>query len=168
VVNWLFPEHLMERRSAMKQNLITAVIGFGLGVGVVCSQTLSDIPSHRLSQKERFLLGSSSDMRLFLCDYTTLSNRISRQVCLVDSIHPTNTSNTVYTREIPVGSGVPLRQVLKDAKMDYSARQPRIFSENTIRQAPVFKKWDDPEAIQFRETLIHPGDLVILTFTREW
>ncbi len=151
----------------MKTKLTIVAGGLVLCSCVLLSQPILDFPSQRLSQPVKFLLVSTDDMRLFISAYATLNHRIARGVCLIDCIYPTNLHGAPVIFEVPVAAGMPLQDALKKVGGHLGGRQVRVFQQNRIEQAPILKRWDDPEAVKFRELVLSPGDVVVLTITGE-
>ena len=152
----------------MKKYSIVVIISSVLSAGLLFSQAVRDFPSQRLSKPQQFLLVSTEDMRTFLCERSTLSNRIARHVCLIDRVHVPGPKDVSLVQEVAVEEGMSLEQLLRKVNLYETGSQIRLFTQNSIQQSPILKRWDDPEAARFRATRIVPGDIVVLTRTREW
>ncbi len=86
---------------------------------------------------------------------------------MIDCIYPTNLHGAPVIFEVPVAAGMPLQDALKKVGGHLGGRQVRVFQQNRIEQAPILKRWDVPEAVKFRELVLSPGDVVVLTITGE-
>jgi hypothetical protein len=143
--------------------LVTVVV---LGAGRL-SAAPEDI-SNRISNSKRFLLDTTGDLRLLLIDTTTLSNCVTSGCCLIHMSHGRGRSVPSATLKVPLKPKMCFNEILKQEGLESIHHQIRLFRQNAILQSAASKPLDDPAAVSLMESEISPGDVIIMTTTREW
>lgn len=90
---------------------------------------------------------------MLFCTYEVLQARQERRVCVVDDI-------SKGAKEIPIGPGETVRDVLKKVGLEKTGGQLRLVTENAIEQTPL--SLSASRAEDFLSRPVYAGDILIL------
>jgi hypothetical protein len=100
-----------------------------------------------------FVLVQSRDFRLLYCTHPVLESRITRKVCVVDTIGG-------GPREVPVEKGDSITSILGKMGKEKTTAQIRLIAMNSIEQTPHPQEPGRNAVLLKRE--VQPGDIVVI------
>src|SRR4051812_23891487 len=135
-----------------------------------CGRSALQAPSDMFSQEYpcnmTTILFSDQDLRELYCQKETIKDREKRGVCRTDGL-----VSRKFCRELPVSTNTTVLQVLYSlgiTNWNGNQKQIKVIKKNAIVQSVYLRSLkSDLEQQRFVQTLVAPGDMVVLCLRQE-